>query len=113
MASDIKLMDRGIVQIEGDELFLQTHDIKLDSPERRSGSGHRRALVHDHEDGLTINYNGDYPGGVKIKGTTTFDAIKLQGISGLFGSDSLGHTIATLKREIDLLKSRIETLERS
>ncbi|WP_156168896.1 hypothetical protein [Kordia jejudonensis] len=106
-------MGRGVVQVEGNELFLQTHDIKLDDPERRvRPSGHRRALVHDHQDGLTINYNGDYPGGVKIKGTTICDTIRLQGMRNVFDTDSVAHIITALKRQIDALESRIETLER-
>lgn len=113
MPSDIKLLNRGVVKVEGNELFLQLHDIKLDNPERRTrSSGHRRALVHDHQDGLTINFNGDYPGGVKIKGEATFDTIRLQSIRSSFGSDSLATTIVAMKREIDALKSRIQTLER-
>ena len=42
----------------------------LDSPLRRQpGSGpRRRALVHDAQDGLTINFDGDYPGGVTVVG---------------------------------------------
>lgn len=43
-------------------------DLLLDSPARRKkNGGHRRALVHDGDDGLTINFNGDYPGGVTIR----------------------------------------------
>lgn len=42
-------------------------DFVLDHPGRRaSGRGYRRALVHDHHDGLTINFNGDYPGGLTL-----------------------------------------------
>jgi len=41
----------------------------LDSAARRSAArGVRRALVHDQKDGLTINFNGDYPGGVTVIG---------------------------------------------
>ncbi|TXH01603.1 MAG: hypothetical protein E6P95_01495 [Candidatus Moraniibacteriota bacterium] len=43
-------------------------DLMLDSPDRRRGGGpYRRALVHDEGDRLTINYAGDYPGGVKVQ----------------------------------------------
>lgn len=46
-------------------------DFMLDQPSRRKGGGpHRRALVHDQNDGLTINFNGDYPGGVTLVGVT-------------------------------------------
>lgn len=113
MESDIKLFERGVVQVEGKELFLQTHDIKLDNAGRRTGSGHRRALVHDHQDGLTINYNGDYPGGVTIKGIIKVDSIEMPRIRRYFGHSSLIATIAELKQQIDSLQERVETLSRS
>ena len=69
MATDVRLD-------EGDGTFLvlaarvvkaEASDFMLDSIERRKGGGpHRRALVHDQEDGLTINFNNDYEGGVTI-----------------------------------------------
>lgn len=71
MASDVKL-DEGHpdwVVIEGSVLQARTADFILDSPQRRSAASRapfRRALVHDQRDGLTINYNGDYPAGVSI-----------------------------------------------
>ena len=52
--------------------FIKSHgtDIILDNKARRGGKGGsaRRALVHDFGDKLTINYEGDYKGGVKING---------------------------------------------
>lgn len=43
-------------------------DVLLDSPARKGGRpGLRRALVHDHNDSLTLNYNKDYTGGVTIE----------------------------------------------
>ena len=69
MESDIKLQDGGLVEIEGNVLKVSTHDILLDHPDRRSESGgRRRALVHDFDDGLTLNWRNDYPGGVTVKG---------------------------------------------
>jgi hypothetical protein len=73
-------------------IVCKTTDLILDSEERRSGDHKsdkemRRALVHNVNDGLTINYNGDYPGGVAIKGEvrvsdelivgTPFDGIRI------------------------------------
>jgi hypothetical protein len=44
-------------------------DFMLDSVDRRRGGAEfRRALVHDETDGLTLNFAGDYPGGVTITG---------------------------------------------
>lgn len=71
MKADIKLGAHtdDEIHIEGRLARLSTTDVLLDAPERRSQSGgHRRALVHDSTDGLTINFNGDYPGGVTING---------------------------------------------
>lgn len=68
MSSDIKL-DGDWVVIEGTWIKGQVCDLILDKPDRRiDNNGVRRALVHDFNDGLTINYDGDYPGGVKIQG---------------------------------------------
>ena len=71
MATDVKL-DEG----DGSFLVLDARVVKavgsdfmLDSAERhKSGGPHRRALVHNQNDGLTVNFNGDYPGGVTIVG---------------------------------------------
>lgn len=68
MQSDIKL-DNDVVIIEGQFIKTSVTDLMLDSPERRKNNiGDRRALVHDFNDGLTLNYNKDYPNGVKIEG---------------------------------------------
>src|SRR5688572_9559215 len=70
MACDIVLDegDGGWVVVEGRVLRSQSSDLMLDSPARRVGKGgpYRRALVHDHQDGLTVNYGRDYPGGVTV-----------------------------------------------
>jgi len=75
MAGDVKLDEDNVnwVTIEGTALRARTPDLMLDAPNRRSGGGGtwRRALVHDQSDGLTINYNGDYPGGVTLKDVTS------------------------------------------
>ncbi|WP_336214777.1 hypothetical protein [Nonomuraea sp. LPB2021202275-12-8] len=68
--SDILLNDgreEDWVTVEGRVLRAKTSDFMLDSAARRtSDGGSRRALVHDSSDGLTVNFNGDYPGGVTI-----------------------------------------------
>lgn len=70
METDIKL-DQGNegteVLIEGQVLKVTASDLLLDNAARRkTQQGLRRALVHNQQDGLTINYNRDYPGGVTI-----------------------------------------------
>ncbi len=66
--SDIKFVGED-VRIEGDVLEVTCFDIALDNAGRRgSAAGRRRALVHDFQDGLTLNWDDDYPGGVTING---------------------------------------------
>jgi hypothetical protein len=65
-------------KIKQDYLRLESHDLYLDHPARRSNtSGSRRALVHGFNDELVLNYNKDYPGGVTIRGSISIpDKIK-------------------------------------
>lgn len=73
MSTDIKLDQGDGSYLELDARVVKTFssDFMLDSPNRRKGGGaFRRALVHNQSDGLTINYNGDYPGGVTVVGVT-------------------------------------------
>jgi hypothetical protein len=61
------------VSVNSRWLHVNSWDIMLDGPGRRreEGTPYRRALVHDGEDGLTINYNMDYPGGVTLCGSVS------------------------------------------
>ena len=71
MPTDIRLdeVDGTWVIVESAALKSTASDFLLDAPGRRSASGgFRRALVHDGRDGLTLNFNGDYPGGVTVGG---------------------------------------------
>lgn len=70
MTSDIRL-DEGDgtwVVVQGRVLKTEGSDLMLDAPERRAGHAgpHRRALVHDGGDRLTVNFAGDYTGGVTV-----------------------------------------------
>ncbi|HXJ02008.1 MAG TPA: hypothetical protein VNH44_12355 [Micropepsaceae bacterium] len=69
MATDI-VMDAENGQtlaLQAQILHTTASDIVVDSPGRRSNPhGFRRAFVHDVSDGLTINFNGDYPGGLSL-----------------------------------------------
>jgi hypothetical protein len=69
MATDIKLdeVDGRWVVVQSDVLKSTAIDFMLDAPERRSTAGGlRRAFNHNGQDGLTINFEGDYPGGVTV-----------------------------------------------
>jgi hypothetical protein len=88
------------------QLKVVAADITLDWPDRRtSTTGYRRALVHNQSDGLTINYNGDYPGGVTISGE-----VKIPGKLVLGGQDA-GARIAALEQKIAALETRVAALE--
>jgi hypothetical protein len=89
MPTDIMLDDgQNIVSVLTEFFKVNGVDLILDSPSRRrSPTGTRRALVHDQNDGLTINFNGDYPGGVTIDGqavtlgsSSTNATVSLKGI---------------------------------
>lgn len=81
MSADIKLDGNWLV-FEGQWTRVRSWDLMLDAEDRRSdSSGWRRALVHNHEDGLTINYSSDYPAGVKIEGNTKCDSVEADVLS--------------------------------
>jgi len=112
MATDIKLDQQGgnWLIIEGHVLKITASDLMIDSPGRRHGgpSPFRRALVHDFQDGLTINFNSDYPGGVTVTGNLVVTGdLKVAGTA-------LSATIADLKSSLASLQgtiARMQTLE--
>ena len=76
MNSDIKLdaESNGWVTVESNVLKANSSDFMLDnSARRKSTDGFRRALVHNENDGLTVNFNGDYPGGVRLEGDASVE----------------------------------------
>jgi hypothetical protein len=60
-----------------------------------ANSLHRRALVHDINDTLTINYDRDYAGGVVICGN-----VRVDGLDG-----DLASLVNDLRKEVDRLKN--------
>jgi hypothetical protein len=77
MPTDVKL-DQGdgtMLELDANVVRATASDFVLDSAARHTGgqihrtAGNRRALVHDSADGLTVNFSGDYPGGVTINGS--------------------------------------------
>jgi hypothetical protein len=81
-------------------------DLELEHPSRR-GTEHtdrpRRALVHDREDGLTINFRGDYPGGVTVHG-----ALRVRRSGETM---DVYDRIAALESTVGELTRRLDTLE--
>jgi hypothetical protein len=73
--TDIVFENAEQVTVLCNNLNVRGHDLLLDSASRRRPIGplFRRALVHDENDGLTVNFAGDYPGGVTINGVRSLD----------------------------------------
>ena len=65
------------IKLQTGQVVVDAWDLCLDSPDRRNPNfptPYRRALVHDPDDGLTMNWAKDYPGGVTISGNTRIDS---------------------------------------
>lgn len=75
MATDVQLDDHVVTIVAESATILECPDLVLDGGKgRRKGAAlHRRALVHDFNDGLTLNYAGDYPSGVRVASDLTID----------------------------------------
>ncbi len=121
--SDIVFEASEQITVLCNNLNVQGHDFLLDSPQRRKPNGpqFRRALVHDQGDGLTLNFAGDYPGGVTIgSGLTVTGDVKFTIISHAIlvtgqrvppEHAALGEVILTLRGEIAALQARVTALE--
>lgn len=80
MKSDI-ILENEKVKIEG-KATITGPDLEIDARDRRkSNGGYRRAVVHNFDDGLTLNWNKDYPGGVTIMGKTSFNDSGSNGVT--------------------------------
>lgn len=136
MPSDIILFDealtlQGEVSVgtlkgaAGSALIVKATDLILQHDEfRRPGSDPqipRRALVHSSNDGLTVNYKGSYPGGVKIDGQVRVSKLLIIGEGGLLfvppdaGQPDVSGELAPqdldLMEEIRSLRARVAALE--
>jgi len=119
--TDIILDDNETMTVVAPVLKVEGHDVIVDSAERRAPDGprFRRALVHDPNDGLTINFGNDYPGGTTINGLNSLavngdiqirishhDRILLEGGNPPDEVVGLGEVIKELREEIRQLKAR-------
>ena len=67
------------VKLQHGQVKVEAWDLCVDSTDRRKNTTpNRRALVHDFDDGLTMNWGDDYPGGVTLKGVR-----KIEGRHGM------------------------------
>ncbi len=119
MATDVRLddVDGTFVVVQGRVLKVAGTDLMLDSAERhQQGHGpNRRALVHDTHDGLTINFNGDYPGGVTIDGDTVVTGdLTVAGTAVKSALEGLRIEMGSLERisweRIDVLEKTVASL---
>jgi len=126
MSTDVRLdqVDGSFLELDARVVKAISSDFMLDQPSRRKGGGpHRRALVHDQNDGLSINFSGDYPGGVTITGVrfldvtgdlqfriSRHDEILLEGGNPPDETVKLGDLIKTLRLEIADLKAQVTKL---
>jgi hypothetical protein len=124
MTTDVRLdqVDGSFLELDARVVKAISTDFMLDEPSRRNGGGpHRRALVHDQNDGLTINFGGDYPGGVtlvdvrhlKVLGDITFGmpGIKATSPGTVMVPVSLTQTINELQSQISQLAAKVAALE--
>ena len=88
-------------------------DVMLDSPGRRTNTTpFRRALVHDFNDGLTLNWNRDYPAGITLNGPVNApDSMTVDGRDVAALLDSLQSQVTALQSQVTTLQSQIGTLE--
>jgi hypothetical protein len=95
------------MRLTADFVQVVAHDLILDHPERRSAADGfpRRALVHDVDDALTLNYNNDYPAGVHIIGQLTVESLTLE-------NQNLLDVIKELRQELRVLRGSLEELRR-
>lgn len=116
MTTDLRLDEHGgdWVEVVAAALRLRGADLIIDDPQRRREDGLRRALVHDHRDGLTINLEGDYPGGVTIDGDLRLTGALFTGGAGLDVLDTLRAEIADLRDALGRTQvDRLDQLERT
>jgi hypothetical protein len=106
MPTDIKLdqADGNWLLVEGNVLKATATDFMLDAPSRRrpGGSAHRRALVHDAQDGLTINFAGDYRGGVTVVGD-----LAVTGDVRTGSVESVSNAVTALQDEIFSMRTTV------
>jgi hypothetical protein len=124
MATDVRLdqVDGSFLELDARVVKAISSDFMLDQPSRRKGGGpHRRALVHDPNDGLTVNFNGDYPGGVTLVGLNTLQVrgditfgmpgIKATEPGTVMVPTSLTEAINKLQSQISELNAKVAALE--
>jgi hypothetical protein len=109
------VLEEQVIVLSGSAIDARGHDMLLRDSQRAHKGSHqlRRALVHDFQDGLTINWQRDYPGGV-----TVFDlkAVPKPGVmSPLKHSQPsqpvhVAEEILSLRAEVETLRAELSAL---
>ena len=113
--SDVRLDDGEQVTVLCNNLNVTGHDLLLDSSARRvpDGRRHRRALVHDLNDSLTVNFGGDYPGGLRLNGVTELRPLGKLVVRGGASYESKGVTLegeqVTMTIDVDEQFSKLQS----
>lgn len=118
-----------MVTVSANAVSVAVADCMLDAAGRRGPQNRtrpRRALVHDFADGLSLNFNHDYPGGVTVYGPMTVlekgvtidvgEALKktaamvttLQAVQEEMRKQT--ETISGLQTHLDELRARVDRL---
>jgi len=102
-----------VKELEGANLLVRHHDLKLDNPDRRkNNTGHRRALVHNFDDGLTINWAKDYPGGVTIRGIVSLpEQLLVKNVDIGAAIKELQNQVAALNTQVQQLEQQVQALQ--
>src|SRR5689334_4087392 len=100
MSTDVRLdegSNQSWVTVDAAALNVNGADLLLADPARKKNpDGFRRALVHNESDGLTVNYDGDYPGGVRIlDARVNVRCLQLNGPVRLPRDGGIGELVAT------------------
>lgn len=104
------------VTVQGFRTTVRSADLALDYPARRQNqTPFRRAFVHDFNDGLTLNWARDYPGGVTVNGHVQIpDSLTLTELvpSEVFGGGLVRKPLNVVA-EIHSLRNQISALQSS
>jgi hypothetical protein len=88
---------------------ITVSDFELEDKTRRKAgrsSLRRRALVHDFGDGLTLNWNKDYPGGLTFNGNAVFKDETIFNKSSIFLDSVDFDKLLRVKEDITLRTNR-------
>ena len=125
LPTDLTLNDNNVTVVAGERVVLNGWDVELWGDGRAAGNAvktpttFRRAMVHDFGDQLTLNWGGDYQGGVTVIGDLRIRAAPQKSLLLLNGKlkfngqpDSVTATETTLLTQLATLAKAIAELEK-